>query len=155
MMAPVQHWHNGEYAVTTDKSQMDIGAIHRYLTRSSWAAGIDYATVARSIENSLNFGLFHQQQQIGFARFITDYATFAYLCDVYVLEECQGKGLGGWLIECCQSHPVVSTLRRLLLFTSTAPWLYQKFGYQPVNEPDYAWTITRPDIYQANRDAQT
>ena len=153
-MAPVQHWHKDDYRITTDKSQMDIEAIHRYLTRSNWAAGIDYATVALSVENSLNFGLFHHQQQIGFARFITDSATFAYLCDVYVLEEYQGNGLGGWLIECCQSHPVINTLRRLLLFTSTAPWLYQKFGYQPVNRPDYAWTITRPDIYQTNRKDQ-
>lgn len=120
-MAPVQHWHKDDYRITTDKSQMDIEAIHRYLTRSSWAAGIDYATVALSVENSLNFGLFHHHQQIGFARFITDSATFAYLCDVYVLEEYQGSGLGGWLIECCQSHSVINTLRRLLLFTSTAP----------------------------------
>ncbi|MGG6136060.1 GNAT family N-acetyltransferase [Pantoea allii] len=153
-MAPVQHWHKDDYRITTDKSQMDIEAIHRYLTRSSWAAGIDYATVALSVENSLNFGLFHHHQQIGFARFITDSATFAYLCDVYVLEEYQGSGLGGWLIECCQSHPVINTLRRLLLFTSTAPWLYQKFGYQPVNRHDYAWTITRPYIYQTNRKDQ-
>lgn len=154
-MTPVEHWRKDEYFITTDTSQMDIEAIHRYLTRSSWAAGIDYATVALSIENSLNFGLFHNDQQIGFARFITDYATFAYLCDVYVLEEYQGNGLGGWLIECCQSHAVVNTLRRLLLFTSTAPWLYQKFGYQPVNRPDYAWTITRPEIYSARRKDQT
>ncbi len=150
-MVAVQQWCKDDYLITTDRARMDIEAIHRYLTRSTWAAGIDGETVALSVENSLNFGLFHHQQQIGFARFVTDYATFAYLCDVYVLEEYQGAGLGGWLITCCQSHPIVDKLRRMLLFTSTAPWLYKKFGYEPVNRPDYAWTITRLDIYQARR----
>jgi len=103
--------------------------------------------VKDAISNSLNFGLFDGEKQIGFARFITDYSTFAYLCDVYVLEEYQGKNLGGWLVDCVQSHPVTTKLRRMMLFTTTAPWLYKKFGYQPVNTPDYAWTLTRPDIY--------
>lgn len=141
-------WQKAPYLVTTDRSKMDISAIHRYLTRSTWAAGIDEETVRLSIANSLNFGLFEGDKQVGFARFITDYATFAYLCEVYVLEEYQGKGLGRWLVECCQAHPVTSRLRRLMLFTTTAPWLYQKFGYEPVNRPNYAWVITHPDIYK-------
>jgi GNAT superfamily N-acetyltransferase len=145
----INEWHNDAYLITTDKNKLDIPAIHRYLTRSTWAAGIDEQTVSGSIENSLNFGLFHNGTQIGFARLITDYNTFAYLCDVYLLEEHQGKGLGRWLMACLHAHPLVARLRRIMLFTSTAPWLYEKFGYEPVNRPDYAWTITRPDIYRS------
>ena len=146
-MKDVQCWTKDGYLITTDVEKMDISAIQHYLTRSTWAAGIDEQTVRDAIDNSLNFGLFDEDKQIGFARFITDYATFAYLCDVYVLENYQGKNLGGWLVECCQSHPVTARLRRMMLFTTTAPWLYKKFGYEPVNTPDYAWAIARPDIY--------
>ena len=140
-------WSKDAYRITTDISQLDIPSVHAYLTRSSWAPGIDEKTVRDGAENSLNFSLFDGEKQIGYARFITDYATFAYLCDVYVLEEYQGKNLGAWLIECVQSHPVTARLRRMALFTSTAPWLYEKFGYTPVNEPNYTWVITRPGLY--------
>jgi GNAT superfamily N-acetyltransferase len=142
------NWTKETYRITTDVGQIDFPAVHAYLTRSSWAPGIDPKTVRDGAENSLNFSLFDGEKQIGYARFITDYATFAYLCDVYVLEEYQGKNLGAWLIECVQSHPVTARLRRMALFTSTAPWLYEKFGYTPVNQPNYTWVITRPGIYQ-------
>lgn len=132
--------------VSTDRKKLDVQAVHHYLTRSSWAKGIDIDTVSASIENSLNFGLYQNECQIGFARLITDYATFAYLCDVYILEKYQGEGLGRWLMECIHSHPIFEKLRRIMLFTTTAPWLYEKFGYEPVNRENYAWTITRPDI---------
>ncbi|MCX8955966.1 GNAT family N-acetyltransferase [Erwinia psidii] len=140
-------WHKVNYQVSTDREKLDVQAIHRYLTRSSWAKGIHLDIVSASIEKSLNFGLYHNEHQIGFARLITDHATFAYLCDVYVLEEYQGEGLGRWLMECIHSHPLFRQLRRIMLFTSTASWLYEKFGYKPVNQENYAWTITRPDIY--------
>lgn len=140
-------WHKDNYLISTDREKLDIQAIHRYLTRSTWAKGIDLSIVGASIENSLNFGVYHDVTQIGFARLITDYATFAYLCDVYVLEEYQGEGLGRWMMECIHDHPVFEQLRRIMLFTTTAPWLYQKFGYKPVNRENYAWSITRPDIY--------
>jgi GNAT superfamily N-acetyltransferase len=139
--------HKDNYLVSTDKEKLDVQAIHRFLTRSTWAKGINLAIVGKSIENSLNFGVYHDKSQIGFARLITDYATFAYLCDVYVLEEYQGEGLGRWVMECIHHHPEFERLRRIMLFTTTAPWLYEKFGYQPVNQENYAWTITRPDIY--------
>lgn len=142
-------WEKEGYLISTDHNKLDVPAIHQYLTRSSWAAGIDKETVSLSVQNSLNFGIFYHGAQVGFARLITDYATFAYLCDVYVLEEHQGKGLARWLMQCIHAHPVFEKLRRIMLFTTTAPWLYQKFGYQPVNQPDYAWTITRPDIYKS------
>jgi len=131
-MIKIEEWHNDHYVISTDNSRLDIPAIHHALTRSTWAAGIDEDTVGESINNSLNFGVFDNGVQIGFARFITDYATFAYLCDVYIVEEYQGKGLGGWLIRCCQEHPVTTKLRRMMLFTTTyvsiAPLIEVRLG---------------------------
>ncbi|KMJ46469.1 histone acetyltransferase [Xenorhabdus khoisanae] len=134
--------------VSTDKSLLDITAIHQFLTRSRWAEGIDLETVRTAIENSLTFGLYKDKTQIGFARLVTDFATFGYLCDVYVLEEYQKQQLGRWLMTCCQSHPLIQRLRRIMLVTSTAPWLYEKFGYSPVNRENGVWQIVRPDIYK-------
>lgn len=136
------------FTVTTDPSLFQIAAIHHFLSRSSWAPGIDEETVRLSVENSLCFGLFDGTGQIGFARLVTDYATFGYLCDVYVLDEYQKMGLGRWLIECCHAHPVLSRLRRIMLVTDSAPWLYEKLGYTPLNRPDFVWQINRPNIYQ-------
>ncbi|WP_318363941.1 GNAT family N-acetyltransferase [Enterobacter sp.] len=143
----IREWHMNDYTISTDPEKLDVQAVHQYLTRSTWAKGIDLETVVASIGNSLNFGIYHNDSQTGFARLITDYATFAYLCDVYVLEQYQGEGLGKWLMACIHGHPVFEKLRRIMLFTTTAPWLYEKFGYEPVNRENYAWTITRPDIY--------
>ncbi|CFR16723.1 GNAT family N-acetyltransferase [Yersinia kristensenii] len=153
-MSVDSRWEKGVYSVTTNKTEMDINAIHAYLTRSSWAQGIDRDTVRESIEHSLNFGLFHESDQIGFARVVTDNATFGYVCDVYVLEEYQNMKLGNWLMECCQSHPVLQRLRRIMLVTSTAPWLYEKLGYAPLNRENYVWQIVRPDIYSLKRNRE-
>ena len=147
-------WRENNYLVSTNSEKLDVQAVHQYLTRSTWAQGISLETVTASIENSLNFGVYHDGSQIGFARLITDYATFAYLCDVYVLEEYQGEGLGRWLMECVHAHPLFEKLRRIMLFTTTAPWLYEKLGYEPVNKENYAWTITRPDIYTRDKNQQ-
>ena len=140
-------WQKNNYIVSTDKEKLDLKAIHNYLTRSSWAKGISLDIVAESIKNSLNFGVYHSNSQIGFARLITDYATFAYLSDVYILEEYHGEGLGRWIMECIHKHPVFGQLRRIMLVTTTAPWLYEKLGYEPINQKNYTWTIARPDIY--------
>lgn len=144
-------WHKNNYLVSTDIGKLDVKSIHRYLTRSTWAKDIPQDIVSESIENSLNFGVYQNGNQIGFARLITDYATFAYLCDVYILEEYQGEGLGRWVMECIHNHPIFEKMRRIMLFTTTAPWLYEKFGYEPVNRENYAWTITRPRIYSSGK----
>lgn len=104
----------GQFTVTTDPAFFQLEAIHDYLSRSSWAPGIDAETVRISIQNSLCFALLDRTKQIGFARLVTDYATFAYLCDVYVLNDYQKSGLGRWLIECCHAHPLMSRLRRII-----------------------------------------
>jgi len=135
------------FTVTTDPSLFQTGAIHDFLSQSSWAPGIDEETVRLSVQNSLCFALLNDSEQIGFARLVTDYATFGYLCDVYVLDEYQKTGLGRWLMECCHAHPLMARLRRIMLVTDSAPWLYQKLGYSPVNRPDFVWQINRPDMY--------
>ena len=140
-------WTEGEYLVSTNPDTIDRVAVHAYLTRSTWAQGIDADTVYLSINNSINFGLYHHGAQIGFARLVTDHATFAYLSDVYVLEEYQGKGLSRFLMSCIHQHPLFAKVRRIMLVTTTAPWLYEKFGYEPVNTPNFAWTISRPKMY--------
>lgn len=147
----IHEWRMHDYLVSTDNEKLDIEAVHHYLTRSTWAKGIDLETVRVSIANSLNFGVYHHETQIGFARLVTDHATFAYLCDVYLLEEHQGEGLGRWLMESIHRHTVFEKLRTIVLFTTTAPWLYEKFGYQPVNRQNYTWSISRPDIYTSKQ----
>lgn len=147
-MNQIFRWEREEFYISTDKSELDIEAIHHYLTRSTWAKGIDRQTVETSIANSLCLGLFHKDKQIGFARLTTDFATFGYLCDVYILEEYQKQGLARWLMECFMAHPVQPKLRRIMLATSTAAWLYEKFGFEPMNRPDFIYQITRPNIYQ-------
>lgn len=147
-MKSIHEWHDRHYTVTTDITRLDIDKIHLYLTHSAWAEGINQELVSTSILNSLCFGVFAGREQIGFARVVTDGVTFGYLCDVYIIDEYQKQGLGFWLMECCQSHPVMNRLRRIMLVTSSAPWLYEKSGYSPVNKENYIRQIVRPDIYK-------
>jgi GNAT superfamily N-acetyltransferase len=141
--------HFQRFRVSTDPQALDVAAIHVSLTRSYWASGITREIVASSISNSLCFGLFDGSAQIGFARVISDRATFAYLCDVYVLEDYRGRGLGKWLIEVVTSHPDLRRLRRFVLATRDAHALYEKFGFTPLNKPEIFMEIFSPDVYQA------
>ena len=113
-------WSNGHYKISTEKSELQIEEIAGYLSRSYWAAGRPRDVIEHSIQNSLCFGLYFEEKQIGFARVVTDQATFAYLCDVYVLEEFQGKGLGKWLMSVIVGHPRLQGLRRWMLVTQDA-----------------------------------
>jgi GNAT superfamily N-acetyltransferase len=105
-------WRRGAYLVTTDKGRLDLALDQGFLKTSYWAAGIPAEVVRRSVENSLTFGLFRDDEQVGFARVVTDYATFAYLADVFVLEPYRGQGLGKWMMEAVFSHPELQGLRR-------------------------------------------
>ena len=137
----------GQYAITTDPEKLDIDAIHAFLTRSFWAEGIPKEMVARAIANSLCFGMFDGDTQIGFARVVTDRATFAYLCDVYVLESHRGRGLGKWLIEAVMAHPDLQGLRRFQLVTRDAHGLYRRHGFdEPIN-PERQMEIFRHGMY--------
>ena len=138
------------YTISTDKSRLDVAAIHAYLTRSYWSPGIPKAIVERAIRGAMCFGLFDSQgQQVGFARMITDTATFAYLADVYVLEEHRGKGLGKWIVETILAHPSLQGLRRILLATRDAHELYARFGFKPLATPESFMSIHRSNAYQS------
>jgi len=146
-MPPIEV-HRAPYTISTDPARFDLDAIHAYLTRSYWCTGIPRETVERAVRNSLGFGLYDGSgAQVGFARVITDSATFAYLCDVYILENHRGKGLSKWMMEVVLAHPSVQGLRRFLLATRDAHTLYEKFGFTPIAKPQNFMNIHRPDIY--------
>ena len=136
------------YHISTDPSRLQLAAIHAYLTRSYWSPGVPQAVVARAIANSLCFGLYLGDAQVGFARVVTDKATFAYLADVYVLEEHRGQGLSKRLVETIQAHPDLQGLRRVLLATRDAHSLYAQFGFAPLSAPDRMMEIRDPDPYR-------
>jgi len=127
---------------------MDIDLIHSFLTRSYWAEGISKEIIRRSIEGALCFGVFENDKQVGFARMITDKATFAYLADVFIIDEYRGLGLSKWLMEVIMSYPDLQGLRRLMLATRDAHELYKKFGFTPLNNVDRWMHIHHPDIYK-------
>jgi GNAT superfamily N-acetyltransferase len=136
------------FCISTDAKRIDIDAVHAYLTRSYWAAGISREIVAKAVLGSICFGVYDGDAQVGFARIITDKATFAYLSDVYILEEYRGRGLSRWLMEVIASHPDVQDVRRFSLVTRDAHGLYEKFGFRPLAAPERHMEIFRPDIYK-------
>jgi GNAT superfamily N-acetyltransferase len=135
------------YRVSTDPSLLDIDVIVGFLKDAYWSPGIPRATVEQAIANSLNFGLYADGAQIGFARVCTDQATFAYLMDVFVLREHRGAGLGVWLMECVMQHPDLQNLRIFRLATRDAHGLYEKVGFSRVANPDVMMEINRPHVY--------
>lgn len=141
-------WHKDGFIITTDKSAIDITTVHGFLSSSYWAENIPVDVVKRSIEGSLCFSLLKDGQQIGFARVITDKATFAYLADVFVLEDYRGQGLSKWLMEVIMSLPELQGLRRFLLATKDAHGLYSQFGFEPLNLPDRWMQVHKPGVYK-------
>lgn len=137
----------GQYLVSTDPSLLDIDRIHAFLTASYWAEGVPRDVVARSIEHSIPFGLYDGRAQIGFARVITDRATYAYLADVYVEEEYQGQGLGKLLMRAVMAHEDLQGMRRWLLGTRDAHGLYRQFGFSELGHPDRWMEKVDPDVY--------
>ena len=143
------------FIITTEKEKLDIDFIHSFLTRSYWAEGITKEVIKRSISGSLCFGVFENDKanlsagrQIGFARMITDKATFAYLADVFIIEVYQGLGLSKWLMEVIMSHPELQGLRRMMLATRDAHGLYEKFGFTQLTNVDRWMQIHDPDVYK-------
>lgn len=157
----MDEYRRGDYAISTDQARLDLNVIHDYLSNSSyWATGRSLETVRRSIEHSLNFGLYQGAQQIGFARVITDYATFAWLADVFILESFRGQSLGKWLIETIISHPQLQGFRRWVLATKDAHELYRPFGFTELTRPE-RWmerhdphTQEKPDYWASNASNQ-
>lgn len=139
------------YTISTNPSRLDLQVIHQYLSRDSyWAQNIPLEVVERSIANSFCFGIYYNSEQVGFARLITDKATFAYLADVFLLPEHRGKGLSKWLMTVIHSHPEMQGLRRWMLGTRDAHGLYKQFGWVPLNEevvPRFM-QLHNPDVYK-------
>ena len=129
-------WRRERFRITTDPTQIDLEVVHAFLTSSYWAAGVTQERVARSIAGSIPFGLFEEDRQVGFARVISDLATFAWLADVFVLPESRGRGLGIWLVGTILAHPDLRGLRRWSLATRDAHSLYGRFGFVRLGNPD-------------------
>ena len=147
-------WIKDDYTVTTDKEKIDIPFVHRFLSQSYWAENIPLEVVERSIQGSLCFAVFHRQNQIGFARVITDEATFAYLADVFIDERYRGKGLSKWLMEHIMSYPSLQGLRRFMLATRDAHGLYGQFGFTPLTHAERWMHIQKPDVYKKSEGDQ-
>jgi N-acetylglutamate synthase-like GNAT family acetyltransferase len=137
----------GEFTVSTDPRRVDLRAVHAFLTDCYWARGIPRDVVRRSVENSLCFGIYHGNELVGFARVISDRATFAYVADVFVLPQYRGRGLSKFLMQCIMEHPELQGLRRWSLATSDAHELYAQFGFKPIAKPEMWMEIHRPDVY--------
>jgi GNAT superfamily N-acetyltransferase len=137
-----------EYSITTDKRRLDLNAIHAFLSQTYWSPGVPLDVLEKAIENSLAFGVLLGQEQVGFARVVTDKATFAYLADVYVLEAHRGKGLSKRLLEEIQVHEDLQGLRRFLLATKDAHGLYAQFGFQELANPSRMMEKLNPDAYR-------
>ncbi len=141
-------FHRDQFTVSSDPSKLDLDAIFDFLTHCYWSEGIPLSTVEKGIKNSLCFGLFDAATQIGFARVISDYASYAYLCDVYVLDSYRGKGLGTWLMSCVMKHPDLQGLRRFTLLTRDAHALYRKFGFDASRNPSRYMEIHDSEVYK-------
>ena len=140
-------WSRGGFTISTDPERLDRALIYGFLVDSYWAKAIPREVVDRSIEGSLNFGVYEGDAQVGFARVITDRATFAYLADVFVLESHRGRGLAVWLMEVIRAHPELQNLRRWVLVTRDAHGLYQKSGFSSVEDPSRYMEVVDREVY--------
>jgi GNAT superfamily N-acetyltransferase len=141
-------YRKGKFTVSTDRARLDLDVVHGYLKDSYWAHGIPREIQARSIKNSLCFGLYIRGRQIGFARVVSDFATYAYLGDVFLLDAFRGQGLGKWLMECILRDPRLQGLRRWSLVTRDAHGLYSQFGFTPLKSPERYMEMHNPNVYR-------
>ncbi len=146
-MSDFTEHRKGEFTVSTDRARLDLDCIHGFLREAYWSQAIPREVVAKSLDHSLCFGLYDGARQVGFARVVTDYATFAWLGDVFVLETHRGRGLSKWLMHCVMAHPDLRGLRRFLLATRDAHGLYGQFGFKPLAAAERFMEIRDPEIY--------
>ena len=144
--------HRGDFVISTDRARFDLDVVYNFLTNCYWAKGIPREVVVRSIEHALCFGIYDGTgAQVGFARVISDFATVAYVGDVFVLESHRGRGLGKWLMECITRHPGLQNLRRWILTTRDAHGLYAQTGFTPVKFPERYMERHDPRVYELER----
>jgi GNAT superfamily N-acetyltransferase len=141
-------WIKDDYCINTDKDKINLAYVHHFLSHSYWAEGIPLDVVRRSIEGSLCFAVFFKEEQIGFARVISDEATFAYLADVFIDERFRGRGLSKWLMEVILGYSTLQGLRRFLLATRDAHGLYRQAGFTQLTNTDPWMQIHQPDVYR-------
>ncbi|HTQ63927.1 MAG TPA: GNAT family N-acetyltransferase [Puia sp.] len=141
-------WEKDNFSISIDKYKLDVPYIHKFLSTSYWAENIPVETVRRSIEGSICFGVYHEGKQIGFARVVSDLATFAYLADVFIEEQYRGLGLAKRLMQIILSHPDLQGLRRFLLATRDAHGLYSQFGFVPLTNVDRWMQIHQKNVYK-------
>lgn len=144
--------HEKGYWLSTDKHQLNLDFIHQFLRITHWATNIPREVVERAIANSLCFGLFQNETQVGFARVVTDYATFAYVADVFISEPHRGLGLSRWMIRQILVHPDLQGLRKITLHTSKAHDIYRDVGFAPISTPNNWMEIHIPDIYSREQE---
>ena len=133
----MQNDQYGKYTISTDRAKLDIDVIYNFISKESyWGIGRSIEIIRKSIENSLPFGVYYHNKMIGFARVVTDYATFAWIADVFILPEYRGKGLSKWLMETILAHPQLQGFRRWVLATKDAHELYRKYGFGKLNHPE-------------------
>ena len=144
-----QSWSRDGFQVSTDPARLDLDVMHGFLCTAYWSVGIQRDIVERAVAGSLNFGLYGDTGQVGYARVVSDRATFAWICDVFVLEAYRGCGLGHWLMSCVFDHPDLQGLRRWMLATADAHWLYRPFGFEIPAEPERLMARRRPEAGKA------
>lgn len=137
----------GDYTISMDRSKLDFNVIHGFLSQSYWSKGIPEDMVRKSIENSWCFGVYNENGQIGFARVVTDRCTFAWLTDVFIIPEYQGRGLGKWLVSCIVEQPELKQVRNFLLGTRDAHTLYARYGFKPLEDSERFMVIRKKDLY--------
>ncbi|MNK00346.1 Acetyltransferase (GNAT) family protein [compost metagenome] len=143
-----------QFSISTDKTQLDLDAIHAFLSKEAyWSLHIPKQTVETAVKNSLCFGVFHGERQIGFARVISDFSTIAYLGDVYILEEFRGNGLSKWLMETIMTFPALQGLRRWILLTGDAHGLYRQYGWTDISDPTKWMELHNKNVYQSETGA--
>ena len=148
-------WHRDDFRLTTDPSEIDMGAVHAFLCQSYWAQGIPLEVVQKAVAHSLNFSLLRGDQLVGFARVISDHATFAYVSDVFVLPEFRGHGLAIWMMTCILAHPQLQGLRRWCLATRDAHQLYARVGFERTKIPERWMEKLDTEVYQRGDQPRT
>lgn len=147
----VEEYKKDDYLVSTDKSRLNISVIHNFLSHSYWAENIPIELLKKAIENSLCFGVYNGKTQVGFARVITDFSTFAYLADVFILEEERGRGLSKFLMECILKHEQLQGLRNFCLMTKDAHSLYTRYGFKNIPNPENFMANKIENIYKKQK----
>ena len=144
-------WQRDGFTISTDPSRLDLDGVYHYLSNAYWARGLPRDVFDRSVRHALCFGIYEGARQVGFARVVTDFATVAYVGDVFVLEPWRGRGLSRWLMEVMVAHPELQGFRRWILLTRDAHGLYRKFGFTPLSDPTRWMEKWAPDVYETPR----